>query len=511
MKDNFKAVLFLILVLLITTAVTYLLVGMIVFEKGNLLFPVLWLAGFSVLFFNISLTLMQAAFYLFLKEKLLPEIELRKNPPAACLYPVKDENFGLYERIRYTIRNNRCPNVDFWVLSDSSYHNLNYENEVILKLRKEFGDSLIKYRRRDKPTERKQGNIKDWIGSHGGRYKYMLICDADSIMPKDTIAKFLRKAEHPVNRDIAIFQGGIRVVHAKTYFSKFIALATESSQRFNVAINWRIFKRAISIGHGNLIRIEPFSKLNLKDGIICHDIWETTYLDRMGYKTVFCEDIVTFEEVPTNYLECKQRESRWAKGTLQAISLPFLPNISFASRYYVGYSIYSYISHVLLLLWLISGFFCSSEVGGQMLTFQRYSFIGYSMVDLELSTMLIGSLFIIAFNKLVACRNLKDVKNLVLEVFFSTLIALNNIFYTSLNVLLAPFKKFKWQPMSKDPLEELSFIQVAKVLSSGTLFGLLCLFLGWKYSPHWALISSPFIISFIFSIPLVYITSFRTE
>jgi membrane glycosyltransferase len=510
-KNTPRGYLFVFSAFILTFIITYIMAGMIVFEEGNILFPSLWLMGFCVLVYNVCLALTQAVFYFFLRENILPEANLSVNPMTAVVYPVKDETFGLYERIKYTIENNKRENIHYWILSDSKGRVLEYEEDILRKLGDEFHDVVIKYRNRRDPVEKKQGNISDWIREHGKHYKYMVVCDADSVLPSGTCQKLINKAEHPDNADVAIFQGGIRVIHAKTFFSRFIALATESSQKFNVTVVWRIFGRSMSVGHGNLIRIEPFSKVQLKKGVICHDIWETAYLDQMGYRTCFCEDIVSYEEVPGNYLEARNRDSRWAKGTLQAWQLPFLPGISLSTRYHIGYCIYSYIAHILLLVWMVSGFFCASQIGGQLLSFQRYAFVGYSMIDLELSSMLIGSLLIMAFHKLVACRTFRDVTNLLSEVLFSTLVALNNVFYVSMDLITMPFSKFNWKPMKKNPLEGITIYETVKTLLPGTIFGLVCIYLGIKYSVHWLMISSPFIISFVGAIPIVYLTAMRSE
>ena len=510
-KNTTRGYYFVFIAFILTFIITYIMAGMIVFEEGNILFPLLWLIGFCVLVFNVCLALTQAVFYYFSSEIILPEAKPAVNPMTAVVYPVKDETFGLYERIKYTIENNSEENVHYWILSDSKGRALEYEESIISRLCKEFRGVVVKYRNRANPVEKKQGNISDWINDQGKYYKYMVVCDADSVLPAGTVQKFINKAEHPAAGDIAIFQGGIRVIHAKTFFSRFISLATESSQRFNVAVAWRIFERSMSVGHGNIIRIEPFSKVRLKKGIICHDIWETAYLDQMGYCTCFCEDVISYEEVPGNYLEARKRDSRWAKGTLQAWNLPFLPGISLATRYHIGYCVYSYIAHVLLLFWLVSGFFCASEMSGQLLSFQRYAFVGYSMIDLELSSMLVGSLLIMAFHKLVACRSLKDVASLVSEVLFSTLVALNNVFYISMDLVMMPFNKFNWKPMKKNPLEGITVYETVKSLLPGTIFGLVCVYLGLKYSVHWLIISSPFIISFVGAVPIVYLTAMRSE
>lgn len=511
MESDMKGYLFLFCVFILTFFVTYVLAGMIVFEDGNVLFPLIWLVGFCVLIVNVCLALVQAVFFILSGKHLLPELKPAKNPLTAVVYPLKDETFGMYERIKYTIEQNRIENTHFWILSDSGRDSLDYENELVLKLRKDFGSEIIRYRKRKEPIEKKQGNISDWIKNFGSSYEYMIVCDADSVLPKGSVQKFINKAEHPANSDVAIFQGGIRVIHAKTLFSRFIALATESSQKFNVTLMWRIFERSMSVGHGNLIRIKPFSKVKLRNGIICHDFWETAYLDKMGYRTCYCEDIISYEEVPTNYLEIRRRDKRWARGTIQAWPLLFLNGISLGTRFNVGYCIYSYFAHMMLLLWLIGGFFCSSSLGGQLLTFQRYAFIGYSMIDLELSAMLIGTLLIMAFHKIVTCRSIRDIINLIAEVIFSTLVALNNIFYVTLDLISIPFKKAGWRPMAKNPFESPTLLQTAKALLPGTLFGIFCIFLGLKYSVHWLMVSLPFIISFVGAIPLVYLTSTRGE
>ncbi len=510
-KNTTRGYLFVFTAFILTFIITYIMAGMIVFEEGNILFPLLWLMGFCVLVFNVCLALTQAVFYFFSSEMILPEAKPEGNPMTAVVYPVKDETFGLYERIKYTIENNIEENVHYWILSDSKGPALEYEEDITGRLCKDFPEIPIKYRNRPDPVEKKQGNISDWINDQGKYYKYMIVCDADSVLPSGTCRKLISKAEHPDNANIAIFQGGIRVIHAKTFFSRFIALATESSQKFNVTVVWRIFGRSMSVGHGNLIRIEPFSKVKLRKGIICHDIWETAYLDQMGYRACFCEDVISYEEVPGNYLEARSRDSRWAKGTLQAWQLPFLPDISLSTRYHIGYCIYSYLAHILLLIWMVSGFFCASEIGGQLLSFQRYAFVGYSMIDLELSSMMIGSLLIMAFHKLVACRSFRDVTNLLSEVLFSTLVALNNVFYVSMDLLTMPFSKFNWKPMKKNPLDSITLAETIKTLLPGTVFGLVCVYLGIKYSVHWLIISSPFVISFVGAIPIVYLTAMRSE
>ena len=53
----------------------------------------------------------------------------------------------------------------------------------VLRLRMRLGSqSAVYYRRREHNTDRKAGNIADWVRTWGGAYESMVILDADSLM-----------------------------------------------------------------------------------------------------------------------------------------------------------------------------------------------------------------------------------------------------------------------------------------------------------------------------------------
>ena len=493
---------------LITFIAVYLCMGVIVFEKGNILYPVLWLSGFSVLIFNVAYVLVVSLYSLIVTPKTIREKKILDIPPTAIIYPVKNEATGLFERINYTLENNNLENATLCFLSDSNKESLLYENEVINKLRNKFGNDKIYYWHRKKPTEKKQGNISGWLRSHYKEYKYFLVCDADSMVPKNMLLKLIRKAEHPANQQIAIFQSRLHIAHAKTPFAKYQAISARLAQKLYMRTNQAVLGRAVSFGHGNLIRSNIFVKVKVPAGILSHDIWDTVALDKMGYKVAFCYDVITYEEVPANYLEMRTRDKRWSKGTLQTWPLLFTSNISVPTRFYCAYGLYMYLSQPIFFCWIALSFLASSISVGKLLSFQRFALLGATFVDLELTSMLFGVLAIVFFHKLLLCRSLEEVKDVIKEIAFSTLICLNSVYYTTQDIITMPIRSIKiWKPMSKNPFAHLSLAKTALSLWPSTLIGLLALFFGVKYSIQWAIAASPFILSFILVIPLTYITA----
>lgn len=512
MLDRFKPVLthprfYLGLILVLTFGMSFIMTGMLVFDGETFLYTGFWLLCFAFLTFNLNYMLAASLYHRWLPLPVLAERPLENFPLTAVIYPVKNESYGLYERIRYSLSSTQELPFDLWLLSDSNDETAaGYEQEVLSKLRKEFGAEKIRYRRRLHPFEKKQGNVMSWAHAHP-EYAYFFVCDADTMIPPKTLEKLLRKAEHPQNADIAIFQSLLEIVHAKTYFAKFQAISTRLAQRLYSHVNQAIFKRHVSFGHGCLFRMGPFLKLRLPKGIWSHDIWDMALLDQMGYRTVFCPDVISYDEVPADYLELLSRNRRWAKGTLQAWPLILKPGISLATRFYVAYGIYVFIVQPVFFFWILASFWAASASTGVMLKFQQYAFLGGTLLDVELAGMAVFSLVVVFFHKLTLCRSFHDFREVIHEIFLSTLISLNDVFYQTMDILLLPFHKKGWVPAKKDPVSSIRLKHALQTLWPSTLLGLTGIYFGLNQSPQWAVAAMPFLISFTFIIPLTYATA----
>ncbi|HEU5397451.1 MAG TPA: glycosyltransferase, partial [Verrucomicrobiae bacterium] len=122
-----------------------------------------------------------------------------ENTSTAIVFPVYNEDtVRVYEGLRATYeslaRTGQLERFDFFILSDSTDPDRWVEEErrwfdLIREL-----DALgkIYYRRRLDNEARKSGNIRDFLNAWGRRYRYFLVCDADSVMRGETLVDLVK-------------------------------------------------------------------------------------------------------------------------------------------------------------------------------------------------------------------------------------------------------------------------------------------------------------------------------
>ncbi|MBL0059291.1 MAG: hypothetical protein IPP35_09325 [Elusimicrobia bacterium] len=456
----------------------------------------LWMFVFAFLIMNVARMFVCSLYTLLFPPPKTPERFLSEFPRTAILYTVRAESCGLFERMEYTFRNNYCGNVDLWIASgDAPESFLAYELSVLRRLQRRFGEERVKRFHVSDPAKKKREMMEQWLKEHGHHYRYFVNCDGDSLLPENFLLKLLRKAAHPANRDVAIFQASIRIANAKTHYSHLQVVGNRIGLRLYVATEQNAFGRGLYWGHNALVRIDSFIGVSIPPGVLSHDIWETAYLDKAGQRTVFCPDVVSFEEAPANYLESRKRSARWAKGTLQSWKLIFDGGISLPSRFYVFDGVYSYLSNLIFLGWVYFGIYLEKTSIWSDMVGMRY-----------ITTCVVLS--IVFLHKLAAARGVRDVLSIFHEIFISTILSMNNLFYTSLALLQMPFhKKSVWVPMKKDPRETLSFKDTFLNFWPSTALGVGSTFVAFRFAPQWGICSIPMLASFLLSIPTIYFTA----
>jgi membrane glycosyltransferase len=74
------------------------------------------------------------------------------------------------------------------------------------------------YRRRRENTQKKQGNINDFVQRWGGRYEYMLELDADSFVSPEAMLELVRRMD--ARPRTALIQSLPIIVGARTYSAR---------------------------------------------------------------------------------------------------------------------------------------------------------------------------------------------------------------------------------------------------------------------------------------------------
>ncbi|MBL0422796.1 glucans biosynthesis glucosyltransferase MdoH [Ramlibacter sp. AW1] len=228
-----------------------------------------------------------------------------------------------------------------------------------LSARPEQPQVEVYYRRRQRRTHRKAGNVADFCRRWGRDYRYMVVLDADSVMSGDCIVTLAKLMEaHP---QAGIIQTATQAVGHATLHAR--------AQQFASRVTGRLFTLGMQFwqlgashywGHNAIIRIAPFMAHcalapipgtgGLAGPVMSHDFVEAALMRRAGYQVWLVSDLAgSYEQQPPDLLSELQRDRRWCQGNLQNARLMAEPGID---RVHRGMFLVGAMSYLSAPLWL---------------------------------------------------------------------------------------------------------------------------------------------------------------
>lgn len=227
------------------------------------------------------------------------------------------------------------------------------------------GKTRVWYRRRVGNIGRKAGNLRDFVERWGGRYDYMLVLDADSLMAPETILRMARRIE--AAPELGILQTLPASIGGETVFARL--------QQFAGRLYGPVVARGVAAwqgedgnywGHNALIRVRAFAEncgLPELPGrppfgghILSHDFVEAALIRRGGWKVRMDFDLDgSWEGSPPSLVEFAARDRRWAQGNLQHIRVIGARGLAPASRLHFAIGIGSYLMSSIWLAMLLTG------------------------------------------------------------------------------------------------------------------------------------------------------------
>src|ERR1700690_3336424 len=224
-----------------------LLTGLVSWLFADLLWRTGWsfsrtvlLALFVILFLFIAVGAMHGVYGFFLRmfgtQWSITRLKDYRNQDiagisTAVVFPIYNEDIvRVYEGLRATYeslqKTGQLERFDFFILSDSAAPDKQVEEErrwcdLIREL-----DALgrIYYRRRLNQEGRKSGNVRDFLNAWGRRYRYFMVCDADSVMRGNTLVDLVKLMEmHPT---VGLIQTVPALVNAVSLFGRIQQFAT---------------------------------------------------------------------------------------------------------------------------------------------------------------------------------------------------------------------------------------------------------------------------------------------
>ena len=260
------------------------------------------------------------------------------------------------------------PGFEIVILSDSTNADAWIRESIsVERLRGALTDFMpVWYRRRWQNIARKAGNVEDFVTRWGGRYEYMIVLDADSLIDAPTLKRLVEMMQ--ADQKIGILQTAPQLIGAKTFFGRL--------QQFAACLYGPIITRGLSAwsgdsgnywGHNAIIRMGAFAQncgLPLLKGrkpfgghVLSHDFIEAALIRRGGWKVQMATDCGgSWEESPPSLIDVAIRDRRWAQGNLQHMKIIGAAGFRFTSRLHLGVGIMSYLSSPLWLIMLCIGF-----------------------------------------------------------------------------------------------------------------------------------------------------------
>lgn len=256
---------------------------------------------------------------------------------------------------------NLADTTAIFVLSDTSDPQRVIAEESALASLIESGS--VVYRRRKKNTGRKPGNIADWLKTHGNKFHFMLVMDADSRMLTRRIRSLIYRMEQ--SPDLGLLQAGISMVPGRSLFGR--------QQRLSGRLLSANFGRGLAAwsgdagnywGHNALIRIAAFrSAVDLPvlsgrapfgGAPLSHDFVEAAWIRRAGWSVALDPDTKgSAEDGPQTLAEFHHRDRRWCQGNLQHLRLIGSPGLDPVSRLHLASGIAGYLAAPVWLLLMV--------------------------------------------------------------------------------------------------------------------------------------------------------------
>ncbi|MEM6556785.1 MAG: glucans biosynthesis glucosyltransferase MdoH [Pseudomonadota bacterium] len=255
----------------------------------------------------------------------------------ALLIPVYNETtwdvFGnASAMLRELARTHDGNRYSLFILSDSQdCATAALEERAFARLRSEHSECAIYYRRRLANTDKKIGNIADWIENWGAAYDAMVVLDADSLMSGAAIRQLA--AAMAADPDAGLIQSRPILIGAHTLFGRV--------QQFSSSVYGWLAAEGLATwsqhegnywGHNAIIRTRAFAECarlpHLKGWrgedrlILSHDFVEAGLLRRAGWAVRFLPRLDgSYEETPQTLIDYVLRDHRWCHGNMQHLKL----------------------------------------------------------------------------------------------------------------------------------------------------------------------------------------------
>ena len=290
----------------------------------------------------------------------LPPLGVEPRAKTALLVPVYNEDpariAGTIDAMSEELATlGAAGSFDIFVLSDTRDAKAGAaEEQVYAALKGALTPRIaLYYRRRRFNTERKAGNIKDWIERFGAGYPHFLILDADSVMSGEALVRLSLAME--ANPRAGLIQTVPRLTGGTTllqYLQQFACNVYGPAVASGIAFWHR--EQGNYWGHNAIIRTQAFAAAAglpelpgpppFGGHILSHDFVEAVLLQRAGWSVCMVPSLEgSYEGLPPGIAELVVRDRRWAQGNLQHLAILAAPGLTAMGRVHLTMGAFAYL------------------------------------------------------------------------------------------------------------------------------------------------------------------------
>ena len=413
---------------------------------------------------------------------------------------------------------------DVFILSDTTDPEIAAREEALFaEMRPLLGGARATYRRRDRNTGFKAGNVRDFLQNEGRDFDLFLPLDSDSLMSGEAIVRMVRVMEaYP---RIGILQSLVVGAPAQSAFARVFQFGMRHGMRsYTMGATWWQADCGPFWGHNALVRVAPFrrhcrlpvlpGKPPLGGHILSHDQVEATLIRRAGYEVrVLPVETESWEDNPPTLMDFTKRDLRWCQGNMQYWPLLRLKGLRPTSRFQIFAAIMMYFGAPAWMLMTIAAAskLVAADAGGIDLAFGIAMF--FIMFAVSLVPKLMG-LLDVALTPGGAARyggRLRFAISGFVEALFSILMAPIVALRVTLFLIGLVFgKSIIWGAQNRDAYS-LGWLDAARGLWPQTLFGmgltLAILMLAGPATFPWA---APMVVGLCIAIPFAVLTASPT-
>jgi membrane glycosyltransferase len=207
----------------------------------------------------------------------------------------------------------------------------------------------VTYRRREKNTGFKAGNIRDFCERWGAAHELAVTLDADSFMTPEAMLRLVRIMQ--ANPRLGILQSLVVGLPSTSAFARLFQFGMRLGMRsYTTGATWWQGDCGPYWGHNGVFRIAPFfehchlpplpADAIFGGEVLSHDQIEAVLMRRAGYDVrVMPVEDNSWEENPPTLVEFLRRDLRWCQGNMQYWYFLGLPGLKFVSRYQLVFAL----------------------------------------------------------------------------------------------------------------------------------------------------------------------------